>query len=118
MTPSSRMSGLRPPGLAFLSVTIAAAAGILVSAGAVGAQSHLDVLHAFVPGGAKPGASLIQATDGNFYGTTELGGTSNFGTVFQIAPSGTVTVLHAFNGGDRANPHPTLLQPTDDKLYA
>ena len=49
--------------------------------------------------GAAPHAPLIQATDGNFYGTTSSGGASNLGTVFRMAPSGTVTVLHAFTGG-------------------
>ena len=38
--------------------------------------------------GALPGAGLIQATDGNFYGTTTAGGANNFGTVFKITPCG------------------------------
>ena len=38
--------------------------------------------------GAYPAAGLVQGLDGNFYGTTEYGGTSNGGTVFRISPSG------------------------------
>jgi uncharacterized repeat protein (TIGR03803 family) len=44
-------------------------------------------------------ARIIQDSDGNFYGTTQLGGTSNNGTVFKITPAGVETVLHSFAGG-------------------
>ena len=53
--------------------------------------------------GANPYVGLIQGTDGNFYGTTINGGTAD-GTVFQITPSGTVTTLHFFSGGDGSFP--------------
>ena len=54
--------------------------------------------------GAQPVVPLVQATDGNFYGTTDEGGTYGYGTVFKIAPAGTLTMLHSFtsteNGAD------------------
>jgi len=42
--------------------------------------------------------SLTQGKDGNFYGTTEFGGTNkhNYGTVFQITPTGTLKTLYSF----------------------
>jgi len=54
--------------------------------------------------GGAPLASLIQATDGNFYGTTAAGGAYNdficngegCGTVFKITPAGTLTTLYSF----------------------
>ena len=46
--------------------------------------------------GASPSAWLVQATDGNFYGTTSQGGTSDSGTVFKMTPSGTLTTLYSF----------------------
>jgi uncharacterized repeat protein (TIGR03803 family) len=39
---------------------------------------------------------LIQATDGNFYGTTYKFGANNVGTFFKMTPSGTVTTLYNF----------------------
>jgi len=46
--------------------------------------------------GRQPMAGLVQATDGNFYGTTQFGGVNGYGTVFQITPSGTLTTLYSF----------------------
>jgi uncharacterized repeat protein (TIGR03803 family) len=41
------------------------------------------------PDGYQPNAGLMQATDGNFYGTTSDGGAHQAGgTVFKITPSG------------------------------
>src|ERR1035438_5459485 len=40
---------------------------------------------------------LIQGTDGNFYGTTQVGGANNEGTVFKITPNGTLTMLYSFS---------------------
>jgi uncharacterized repeat protein (TIGR03803 family) len=69
--------------------------------------------------GSDPVAGLIQATDGNFYGTTALGGASGpWGTVFRIDASGNLTTLHSFSGanGDGANPV-GMLQATDGNFY-
>src|SRR5580704_2236750 len=47
--------------------------------------------------GNEPGPiSLVQGTDGNFYGTTTRGGTNLRGTVFRVTPSGTLTTLYNF----------------------
>jgi uncharacterized repeat protein (TIGR03803 family) len=68
--------------------------------------------------GANPNPGLIQATDGNFYGTTYIGGGSDQGTVFKMTPDGTVTGLHAFTGGsDGAYPFVGLIQGFDGELY-
>ena len=48
--------------------------------------------------GASPDATLIQATNGNFYGTTSAGGTNAAGIIFEVTPSGTFTRLHSFAG--------------------
>ena len=57
---------------------------------------------------------------GNLYGTTGGGGigATAQGTVFELTPSGTETILHAFAGGtDGANPPANLVQGTDGNLY-
>jgi uncharacterized repeat protein (TIGR03803 family) len=84
------------------------------------AQVQLEILHAFPgPGAVDPlRVSLLQATDGNFYGTTVSGGAADNGTVFRMTPEGTVTILHAFaRGSDGAFPYAGLIQATDGNLY-
>ena len=81
----------------------------------------LTVLHNFAGGpndGGDPNAALIQGTDGNFYGTTTLGGAAGIGAVFQMTPQGTVALLHAFNGtGDGGLPQAPLRQASDGNFY-
>jgi len=66
--------------------------------------------------GATPNG-LIQATNGNFYGTTGGGGARSDGTVFQITPTGILTTLHSFAGTDGSVPHAGLVQATNGNLY-
>src|SRR5215472_1465145 len=81
------------------------------------------ILHRFAgPDGYGPGATLIEGTDGNLYGTTEQGGTVDRGTVFQLSQdeSGAYTVftsLHTFSAEDGYNPYAGLIQATDGNLY-
>jgi uncharacterized repeat protein (TIGR03803 family) len=65
--------------------------------------------------GANSVASLVQATDGNLYGTTAGGG--SYGTIFKITLSGVFTQLVSFDGTDGANPECALLQGSDRNLY-
>jgi uncharacterized repeat protein (TIGR03803 family) len=73
--------------------------------------------------GTLPNPTLLQATDGDFYGTTALGGLSFglYGTVFKITPGGTLTTLHSFcaQSGcpDGYGPASGLIQATDGDLY-
>jgi uncharacterized repeat protein (TIGR03803 family) len=87
----------------------------------VAPDGSFTTLHTFVGGsadGATPLAGLLQATDGNFYGTTYRGGAFNEGTVFAMSPSGFVTVLHSFAAGSDGDlPSAALIQATDGSLY-
>ena len=82
------------------------------------AAAVLTTLHSFGFPLANPKAGLVQASDGNFYGTTEFGGTKNAGTVFKISTNRALTTLYSFTGGnDGANPVAALVQATDGDLY-
>jgi uncharacterized repeat protein (TIGR03803 family) len=67
--------------------------------------------------GSEPMSGLVQATDGNFYGTTFYGGANDNGTVFRITPSGTLTTLHSFDSTDGSNPPAGVVQATDGNLF-
>jgi uncharacterized repeat protein (TIGR03803 family) len=58
------------------------------------------VLHSFTGGtdGIYPYGGLFRDKAGNLYGTTETGGTSNYGVVFKVSKAGKETVLHTFTG--------------------
>ncbi len=55
-------------------------------------------------------APLIQGADGNFYGTTENGGSANLGTVFKMDGTGGVSIIHSFIGTDGSRPMAGLVQ--------
>ena len=67
--------------------------------------------------GADPEAALVQATDGDFYGTTAYGGAKGDGTVFKVTSSGTLTTLYSFcsQSGciDGTVPYAGLVQATN-----
>jgi uncharacterized repeat protein (TIGR03803 family) len=61
--------------------------------------------------------AVVQGADGNFYGTTEFGGTNNFGTVFQLIYEGTLNTLYSFDEDDGVYPRAGLIQATDGNFY-
>src|SRR5947208_10989362 len=73
--------------------------------------------------GANPYSTLIQGSDGSFYGTAQNGGTSDdsfwgHGTVFRIATNGVLTSLHSFTDGLGGGYSVAgLIQGTDDNFY-
>ncbi|MGI8964793.1 MAG: choice-of-anchor tandem repeat GloVer-containing protein, partial [Limisphaerales bacterium] len=73
--------------------------------------------------GANPEGALMQASDGNFYGTTRFGGdlrggtSFGAGTVFRMTPEGLLTTLVIFNYTNGATPGARLLQARDGLLY-
>lgn len=68
--------------------------------------------------GEYPFAGLTLDAPGNFYGTTQFGGTFGSGTVFKVDTSGHETVLHSFTGGaDGANPRAGLVRDAKGNLY-
>ncbi len=68
--------------------------------------------------GTEPFSGLTLAMDGNYYGATYGGGSSNFGVLFEISPGGVYTVLHEFTGLDDGwAPAAVPIQASDGSLY-
>jgi uncharacterized repeat protein (TIGR03803 family) len=76
-------------------------------------------LYSFTGGadGGSPWGGLVQSSDGNLYGTTTSEGAYGFGTVFQIAPTGSLATLAQFDGYVGADPSAALMQGKDGSLY-
>ena len=83
-----------------------------------------SMLHSFSgpPDGANPFlAPMICDKAGNLYGTTEFGGTYNYGAVFELSPAGTswtLTVLYSFSSYyDGVHPAAGLIMDAAGNLY-
>jgi len=81
--------------------TAEAAAALALSSNDFGRRAddagELHRYHGAAPG-SSPSGAVVQAADGNFYGTTSSGGATNFGTVFKVTPGGVFTSLANFTG--------------------
>src|ERR1022692_3675717 len=109
--------------------TRASAALVLCATTAIALPAQiatLTTIHRFCsqsgcPDGAGPYAGLVQATNGDLYGTTVGGGTNSAGTIFKITPGGTLTTLYSFcpqtNCTDGGAPQAGLVQPANGDLY-
>jgi uncharacterized repeat protein (TIGR03803 family) len=96
-------SALNPAGTVFK----------LTTAGKLTVLYNFDGTH-----GGNSFSPLVQGSDGNFYGTTPGGGSSNLGVVFKITSLGKLTVLHDFNGTDGGYPWGAgLVQANDGNFY-
>jgi uncharacterized repeat protein (TIGR03803 family) len=96
--------------------------GVVYKATPAGAITVLHAFKGYPTDGNRPIGILVQGPDGNFYGTTYKGGTTNGnGTVFKITPTGVLTLLHSFNYGngnfDAQLPEAGLTLGTDGNFY-
>jgi len=90
------------------------------------AASKLTTLYSFCAqascaDGEYPKADLVQAVDGNFYGTTYGGGAHSYGTLFKMSPTGKLTTLYSFcsqtSCTDGADPLAGLVQAANQNFY-
>ena len=78
---------MRLPAIVFAWVALLAASTPLY------AQSRYEVTN---PLDGTASGRLVQASNGNFYGVTYIGGDHGFGTVFRMTPDGVMTTIASF----------------------
>ena len=85
----------------------------------ISASGTESLIYSFTGGadGARPYAGLVSDKAGNLYGTATGGGANGSGTVFQLTPSGTLTVLHTFAGADGNDPNGGVILDPKGNLY-
>jgi len=66
--------------------------------------------------GGFPVGNLLGDRQGNFYGTTAYGGIG-YGVAYKLAPGGTQSTLHVFQGSDGAFPNGNLIADKAGNLY-
>ena len=109
--------------------TAAFAAAFTVCAGSASAVQY-QLLHAFCQDGSchdgrNPQDALIRDSDGNFFGTANVGGDTNHGAVFELKFNNSTRqydylILHSFcpvTCSDGAFPDAPLIMDTDGNLY-
>jgi uncharacterized repeat protein (TIGR03803 family) len=80
----------------------------------------VTILHQFGGGtgdGKLPTGGLVQATDGNLYGETSGGGSTNDGVLFRLTMTGNYKVIYAFHGTTGSGPLAAPIQHTNGLLY-
>ena len=69
-------------------------------------------------GGYAPNTSLVQGSDGNFYGVTREGGDNGAGTVYRLGADGSFTNLYSFKGTtDGSTPLGPLVEGNNGVFY-
>jgi uncharacterized repeat protein (TIGR03803 family) len=104
----------------FYGTTFSGGAANLGVVYAVDLKGHQTVLHSFTgaPDGANPLGGVIRDSAGNLYGTTQSGGTANWGVVYKLDTAGHETVLYSFTGGsDGAYPYAGVIRDSAGNLY-
>ena len=71
---------------------------------------QLIVLHTFSAADGTVAGPLTQASDGNFYGLTNVG-------IFRLTPQGGFTMLHSFSGNDGTTPIGNMVQARNGRVY-
>ena len=85
----------------------------ITPAGAITLVHSFDGTH-----GGGPYAPLMQATNGNFYGSTVNGGMYGYGVVFEMSPAGSYIDLHDFDPNtEGGSPFSALVEGTNGVLY-
>jgi uncharacterized repeat protein (TIGR03803 family) len=95
----------RPRKISYIASTMIIFAGLSLSPRVHATET---ILHSFTGSdGSQPSSGLTSDGAGNYYGTTIGGGTSGFGTVFELSP----------NGADGGQPASGVVRDSSGNLY-
>ena len=105
-----------------LGLALACAAFTLCLAVGAQAQTVTDVANFDGVNGHLPqGQTVIQATNGRYYGTTAVGGTHGMGNIYELTPGGKLSNFYSFcslaNCADGAQPAASPILGADGNLY-
>jgi len=101
-------------------LAVFAAVAMLVSGAKAASTTQVSVIYSFAGNtdGEYTDTDLVADSAGNVYGTSVQGGTFGGGTVFEVTPSGTHTVLYSFTGGsDGGEPYKGVTLDVAGNLY-
>ncbi|MGH6888080.1 MAG: choice-of-anchor tandem repeat GloVer-containing protein [Rhizomicrobium sp.] len=127
LTPAAAASASRADLKRILAATGRPASAVPQKSGAVSGfaavrqPSTYTVLHDFAGGtndGQDSTAEVTLDASGNIYGTTAGGGANSMGTLFELAPGGTETLLHSFGAtGDGELPDGAVTVESNGDMY-
>jgi uncharacterized repeat protein (TIGR03803 family) len=94
-----------------LALALAVTLAMTMTAAPMAQAQTYTTLHSFTgtPDGQFPYSGVVQDSEGNFYGTTQGGGASNFGTVFKVNANGKYKIIYNFSGTDGKYPSSALI---------
>jgi uncharacterized repeat protein (TIGR03803 family) len=81
----------------------------------ISSRGTVFTLHSFDGSDGLNPLGLMQASNGDFYGTTSTGGSGSGGTIFRMTPAGTLTTLYNFE--DFNYPVAGLVEGTGGSFY-
>jgi uncharacterized repeat protein (TIGR03803 family) len=70
--------------------------GIVFEISPTGTETIIYSFKGGTTDGVSPTGGVVRDSEGNLYGTTSLGGTKNYGTVFKISATGSELLLYCF----------------------
>jgi len=103
-----------------MAVNAAACCAIAMFASPSSHAQTYKVLYSFQRGsdGTEPWGGVIRNVTGDLLGTTLLGGSSDYGTVFKLSQTGKETLLHSFTGEpDGKKAYSGVIQDAEGNLY-
>jgi uncharacterized repeat protein (TIGR03803 family) len=92
---------------------LASGSSVITTLAGFNATDPIDAIDPQLPSGG-----MVVDANGNLFGTTQRGGTSHFGTVFELAHgTDAITTLFSFTGGNGAHPEGGLIMDSAGNLY-